>query len=107
GRVVVDDAGRTDSGWQDIFDRLADRGELRDRKSGIRTGLEIEFQETDAVVRDRLDVIDPVDRGGSRALADVDDALFHFLRRQSGVVPHHVHKWHIDGGEDVEVHAAQ
>ena len=78
--------------------------DLRDGAADIGARLEVDLQDADAGDRLRLDAGDAVDGGGVGALADEDDAAFHVLGGQAGIVPHHHHDRDVDDGEDVDDH---
>ena len=105
-RAVTDDERRRGAGRHHAHDRLIDRSDLRDRGVHARARLEEDFDHADAGERLRLDVLDVVYRRGHRALADRDDALFHFFGREAAVIPNHGNDRNVDRGENVLRHPA-
>ena len=104
GGVVFQNVRRKDSRRQHAQDGLNDRGDLRDRQLDVDIRMEENLDHRDAVVRLRFDVLDVVDRGGHGAFGDGDDALFHFVRRESGIGPDDADDRDIDVGKDVRRH---
>jgi len=94
-------AGGESAGGKDAEDGLNDGGDLRDGELNFNGGLEVHADDGDALVGLGLAVLDVVDGGGERALADGDDAAFHLVWRQTVVGPDDGDDGDIDVGEDV------
>src|SRR6202043_1113781 len=89
-RVEIQDRRRSNALGQNVSDRAADRGQLRNGKCGARVLFEIDLDEPDAVKGVGLYVVNASDGLGGSPLGDVDDALFDFGRRRSWVIPRRV-----------------
>src|SRR5438132_3773410 len=67
--------------------------------------MEKNFDDRNAVVALRLDVLDIVHGRGHGALANRDEALFHFFRRDAGVAPDDAYDRDVDVRKNVSGHA--
>ena len=63
------------------------------------------FNDRDTVVALRFNMLDVIDRRGHGTLADCDEALFHFLRRDACVAPDHAHHWNVDVRKNIRGHS--
>ena len=104
GGVVLNDERRQRTGRQTAQLHLADGRDLGYGAGDVDLRMKKYFDESDAVERLRLDVLDVVDRSGHAPLAVGHDAVGHFLRRKAGEVPHHRDHRNVDVGEDVRGH---
>ena len=104
GSVVLDDEWRIGTGRQAAQLHLADGRYLGYGVADIDVRLEENLDDSQAVERLRLDVLDVVDRGGHAALAVGHDAVGHLRRGEAVEVPHHRHHRDIDVGKDVRRH---
>jgi len=90
--------------WHDPQKRLANRCDLRDARFHFCAFMEKNFDDRDAVVTLRLDVLNVVNRGRHRAFADRDEALFHFLGCDARIAPNHADDRDVDSGKNVRGH---
>ena len=104
GGVVFYDGRRENAGRQNAQNRLRNCGYLRNSKLYFRGGLEKGPDYRDAIVGLRFDVLNIVDGGGKGPLRDGGDALFHLIRRNSGITPDYADNGNIDIGENVGGH---
>ncbi len=81
--------------------RLGNGGGLRQRHLHVRSRLEVDFDDRNAVKRLRFDVLDVVYKCGDGALGVAGDTLFHLLRLKSRVVPHQSDYRNVDFRENV------
>src|SRR5205814_1152933 len=95
------DQRRGGARWQRADDGLSNRGDLRYAGIDGSALAEEHFDDANAIVGVRLDVLDIVDRGGERALLVVVNALFDFLGVQTGISPDDAHHRDVDRGENV------
>ncbi len=90
-----------DQGRRGALRKLAELG-LRDRSylghgvGHVHLGLKVNLDQTDAVQRLGLDVIDVVHRRSERPFTQRDNPAGHLLRGESAVVPDHGHNRDID-----------
>src|SRR5438876_9738931 len=80
------------------------RCDLRDTSFHFCAFMEKDFDDRDAVVTLRLDVLNVVDRGRHRALADRDEALFHFFGCDARVAPNDADHRDVDSWKNVRSH---
>ncbi len=104
-RAVLNDERRRGAGRHDPQQRLANRRDLRDTRFHFCSFMEKNFDDRNAVVALRLDVLDIVHGRGHGALANRDEALFHFFRRDAGVAPDDAHDRDVDVRKNVSGHA--
>ena len=101
--ILNDERGRR-TRRHDPQKRLANRCDLRDARFHFSAFMKKNFDDRDAVVTLRLDVLNVVDRGRHRALADRDETLFHFFGCDARVAPNHADDWDVDSRKNVRGH---
>ena len=63
------------------------------------------FDDRNAVVTLRFDVLNIVHGRRHRALADGHETFFHFLGSDAGVTPDHAHYWNVDVRKNIRRYA--
>src|SRR4029079_12563647 len=105
-RVELHDDRRLNSDRQERSDRIRGRYDLRDCKVEIYVRLKIDFLNRQSIKRLRLHILDAVDVGADRILAVSGDALFHFRRAKTSVLPNHGDHRDLNFREDISWHRA-
>jgi hypothetical protein len=88
-RVVLNNDRRLDAGWHQSADRIGPGIDLGNRQVYVDVGLEEYLLDSDALKQLALHVADVANVGAVRIFAIGGNALFHFLRRQPGILPNH------------------
>src|SRR5207253_1726027 len=103
--AILKDERRRGAGRQDSQERLRYRSDLSNAGLDFGALVKENFNDRDAVVTLRLDMLDVVHGRGHGALGHGDEALLHFLGRDAWKTPDHTHDWNVDLGKNVRGHA--
>ena len=86
---------------------IVDRIDLRHRTAQFGTRLEKDFDNAGPRQRLALDMVDPVNALRIGALGHQHHTPFHFLGRETAVIPCDQHNRNIDGRENIDHHATE
>ena len=101
GGVVLNDQRGRGSRGELAQEGLRNRGHLRDGIANLHAGMKKYFYDANSIQGLRFDVFDVVDGGGEYPFVLKDDAVGHFLGRETGVVPQDADDRDINVGENV------
>ena len=88
-RIELHDDGRLNAGWHQGANGVGGGDDLRDSEVDVDVRLEVDLLDRQTIEGLRFHVLDAVDVRADGILAVGGDALFHFLRRQAGILPDH------------------
>ncbi len=100
-RIELYDDGRLDPGRHQRPNGIRRRNDLCDSKVEIDVWLEVDLLDRQTIEGLRFHVLDAVDVGADGVLAVGADALLHFRRGETGVLPNHRHHGNADFGKDI------
>ncbi len=102
--VEAQDEGRHGPRRHERFGAIDVIDRFRQGRRHVRTGMEVQFDQSDALDVLRFDRLDPVDVE-EVVLVVVDDVAFHLRRAQAAVRLRDVDRRHAQIGQDVALHA--
>ena len=106
GRVVLDDQRRRNARREGPKQGLRDGRHLSHRGVHVGARLEVELDHAGPSDRQRLQVLDVVDRRGECPLDDRRDAVLHLFRGEPAVAPDDADHGNVDVREDVRGHGS-